>query len=290
MCRSASSITRPPSTAGGAVSGTGIGLRSPHIKEVLNTRPDVPWFEILADNHSAPGGRIVAELEQIRAHYPITFHCVGMSLGSVDPLDREYLKNLKTMMAHYQPAWVSDHLCFTHLGGEHYHDLLPLPYTEEALQHLGDRIAQVQDFLGERLLVENVSSYVNYAHSTLSEAEFLGALCERADCDLLLDVNNIHVSAFNHGFSATAFLDAVPLERVREVHLAGYEDMGPYLLDAHNHAVSEPVWSLFNELVRRAPHIPALIEWDNDIPSLQVLMNEAGKAESIVRMHEAARA
>jgi uncharacterized protein (UPF0276 family) len=170
----------------GSIAGTGIGLRSPHMCEVLDTQPDVPWFEILADNYTAAGGRTVMELMAIREHYPITFHCVGLSLGSSDPLDQEYLVRLKTMRTRYEPAWVSDHLCFSSLDGTHYHDLIPLPFTEEAVQHVATRIDVVQEYLGQRILIENVSSYMAYTHSILSEGEFLAAVSETADCNLLL--------------------------------------------------------------------------------------------------------
>ncbi len=266
---------------GAAITGVGIGLRSPHIDQLLATLPDIPWLEILADNHTAAGGRVAADLLRVAAHYPLTLHCVGMSLGGTDELDWHYLHGIKRVAEQCQPAWISDHLCFTALDGTQYHDLLPLPYTGECVRHVARRIDAVQDFLGRRLLIENVSSYVTYRHSVMSEAEFISALCAECDCDLLLDVNNIHVSAHNHGFAAQTFLDQVPLARVREVHLAGYEDQGDYLLDAHNHPVFEPVWELYRQLLQRAPDIPALIEWDNDIPPLAVLLAEADKARQL---------
>ena len=263
------------------VAGVGVGLRSPHIEQVLKDLPPVPWFEILADNHTAPGGLIPRQLEAVRSHYPVTLHCVGMSLGGTDPLDMDYLAGIKRLVRDYEPAWVSDHLCFSSHHDREYHDLLPLPYTEEALQHASERIRQVQDYLGERILVENVSSYLEYRHSTLSEPEFIAALAENADCDLLFDVNNAYVNQVNHGSPAGAFLDILPLERIREIHLAGYEDKGGYLIDAHNSKVTAQVWTCYAETMRCMPDIPTLIEWDNDIPAFEVLLEEARHAEQV---------
>lgn len=274
--------TRCPDTrVAGSITGTGIGLRTPHIREVLDTHPDVPWFEILADNHTSTGGRTAAELTAIRECYPITFHCVGLSLGSCDALDTPYLDRLKAMRDRYQPAWISDHLSFSSLDGTCYHDLLPLPYTEEAVSHVAGRINRVQEYLGERILIENVSSYMTYSHSMLSEAEFLSAVSGTADCDILLDINNIYVNEYNHGLSGINYLDTIPLQRVQEIHLGGYEDKGSFLLDAHNHTVSEPVWELYRECIRRIPGTPVLIEWDNDLPDFSVLLQEARQAERL---------
>jgi len=261
------------------VAGVGVGLRSPHIEQVLKDLPPVPWFEILADNHTAPGGLIPHQLEAVRCHYPVTLHCVGMSLGGTDPLDMDYLAGIKRLLRDYEPAWVSDHLCFSSHRDREYHDLLPLPYTEEALQHASERIRRIQDYLGERILVENVSSYLEYKHSTLSEPDFIAALAEDADCDLLFDVNNAYVNQVNHGSPAGAFLDVLPLERIREIHLAGYEDKGDYLIDAHNNRVTPPVWACYAETIRHMPDVPTLIEWDNDLPAFEVLLEEARHAE-----------
>ena len=270
------------------IAGVGLGLRSQHIDEVLLTQPDVPWFELLTDNHMAPGGLIPMQLEAIRGNYPITFHCVGMSLGGTDPLDMEYLRGVKTLIERYQPSLVSDHLCFSQHAQHNYHDLLPLPYNEETLQHFSQRIAQVQDILGTRILVENVSSYLTYQSSTISEAEFIAELLSRADCDLLLDINNVYVNAVNHGFSAREYLRKIPMQRVREIHLAGYEDRGAYLLDAHNNRVSTPVWELYEQVIKEYKNIPTLIEWDNDIPSFAVLREEAAAASVLIERHRVA--
>lgn len=264
------------------MSGVGIGLRDPHVTELLSGEPKAPWVELLADNHLAEGGLIAARLEAICERYPLTLHCVGMNLGGVEPLDRKYLQAVKHLMMRSRPAWVSDHLCFTRHGGHHYHDLLPLPYTEEALFHMVDRISQVQDFLGTRLLVENVSAYIAASDSSMDETEFLTALVNEADCDLLLDVNNLYVSQVNLGLDAGQVIAGLPVERIREVHLAGYEDKDGFLIDAHNNPVSEPVWTLFEALVARVPQVPVLIEWDNDIPSLDVLLAEAARAKAVI--------
>jgi uncharacterized protein len=264
-----------------ALTGTGLGLRGTHIDQVLTEKPDVAWFEILADNHIASGGVVPRQLAAVRSNYQLAFHCVGMSLGGTAPLDIDYLKRIKQMIREYEPAHVSDHLCFSSHAGHHYHDLLPIPYTSEALSHVVDRVKQVQDILDTRLLVENVSTYLGYQDSTLTEAEFLCALAAEADCDLLLDINNAYVNEVNHGIDARAFIQSLPVDRVREVHLAGFEDKGEYLIDAHNNQVAEAVWSLLAEVIRRSPAVPALIEWDNDIPSLEVLQAEARQAESV---------
>ena len=265
------------------IAGVGLGLRSQHIDEVLQTQPAVPWFELLTDNHMAPGGLIPVQLEAIRSNYPITFHCVGMSLGGTDPVDVEYLRGIKTLIERYQPSLVSDHLCFSQHGQHNYHDLLPLPYNEETLHHFSKRITQIQDILDTRILIENVSSYLSYRASTLSEAEFISELLSRTDCDLLLDINNIYVNAVNHGFSASEYLSKIPMQRVREIHLAGYEDRDSYLLDAHNSRVSPPVWELYEEVISKYPDIPTLIEWDNDIPSFTVLREEADAASALMQ-------
>ena len=274
--------------AANGIAGAGLGLRSQHIDEVLLTQPDIPWFELLIDNHMATGGLIPMQLEAIRGNYPITFHCVGMSLGGTDPLNMEYLRGIKTLIKRYQPSLVSDHLCFSQHAQHNYHDLLPLPYNEETLQHFSQRITQVQDILGTRILVENVSSYLTYQSSTVSEAEFIAELLSRTDCDLLLDINNVYVNAVNHGFSAREYLRKIPMQRVREIHLAGYEDRGSYLLDAHNNRVSTPIWALYEQVISDFQNIPTLIEWDNDIPSFAVLREEADTASALMERHRVA--
>lgn len=268
------------------VSGTGIGLRSPHINEILTDFPSIPWFELLADNHLVEGGLIPLQLEKICQHYPVTFHSVGLSLGSVDPLDLVYLGKLKKLMRQYDIAWLSEHCCFTSVDGFHSHDLLPVPYSEESLSYMVKRISQVQDFLGEQILIENVSSYMKFAESTLDEADFISELAEQADCLLLIDVNNIYVNHINQGLDVDKYLARLPYEKIKEIHLAGFDDRGDYILDAHNNPVAEPVWQLYEKLIQHIPNVPTLIEWDNDIPSLQRLIEESQKAEIIANKYK----
>lgn len=264
-----------------SIMGVGIGLRSPHVNEILTNLPSVPWFELLADNHMVEGGLIPLQLEKICQHYPVTFHSVGLSLGSVDPLNMDYLGKLKQLMQQHQVKWLSEHCCFTSVDGLHSHDLLPIPYSEESLQHMVQRISQVQDYLGERILIENVSSYMKFAESTVSEAEFMREVAEQSDCWLLIDVNNMYVNHINQGVDTDDYIKQLPLERIKEIHLAGFDDRGDYILDAHNNPVAEPVWKLYAQLIQQVPDVPTLIEWDNDIPSLQRLMQEAHKAQEI---------
>ena len=263
------------------ISGTGIGLRHCHIQDILSDKPAIPWFEILADNHLEPGGPVKQVLEIIRQDYAFSFHCVGMSLGGTDPLDRDYLQQLKQLMRYFEPGLVSDHLSFSSVNGRHYHELLPLPYTDESLRHVCQRITEVQDILGRRILVENPSSYLSYQHSHITEWEFMNAMATEADCHILLDVNNVYVSAFNHGFDANHYLKALSYAHVKEIHLGGFDDRGHYLLDAHNHPVAEAVWQLYASCMDNASHIPTLIEWDNDIPAFDMLTEQARLAESI---------
>lgn len=267
--------------ASSSIRGAGIGLRSVHIDEILQTKPCVPWLEILADNHLAQGGLVPAQLAAVREQYPVTFHCVGMSLAGTDPLDVAYLNSLKAMAIDIEPAWISDHICFTRFGEYHSHDLLPIPYTQETLKHVSERIYQAQDVLGERILIENVSSYLEFEQSDLSEAQFIAELLNMTDCRLLLDLNNVYVNAQNHIFDSMDYLDALPLDLVQEIHLAGFEDKGNYLLDAHNNKVSDPVWALYEHIIKKIPNVATLIEWDNDLPDLSVLLAEAQKAELI---------
>ncbi len=243
----------------------------------------MPWFEVLIDNHLAPGSVAIDQLDRIRADYPLTFHGVGLSLGSTDPLDVRYLRRIRELIEHYQPAWYSDHLCWISVGGVYVHDLLPLPYVEEAIHHVAARIRQVQDVLGRRILVENVSSYLAYEASVLEECEFLRLVAEEADCDVLLDVNNVHVSARNHGFDPAGYLAAIPPERVRELHLGGYDDRGTHLLDTHGAPVSPPVWELYEAALRRFGPVATLLEWDTDIPRFEVLEAEATRAAHLLK-------
>ena len=265
----------------------GLGLRAPHVSTILQKRPRVPWFEVLVDNYQVDGGPALHHLESVRRDYALTFHAVGMNLGGTDPLDKTYLARLKQLVDRFEPAFVSDHLCWNTVNGNCLHDLLPLPYEQTVIQHVADRISRVQDLLGCRLLLENVSSYLTYRHSIMEEWEFLVEITERADCNLLLDVNNIYVSAQNHGFDPLRYLDAIPVQRVRELHLAGYEDAGTHLLDTHGAPVHEPVWDLYRETLQVMGPRPTLIEWDNNIPAFDVLYAEGRKAT--VMMQEVCR-
>ncbi len=263
------------------ISGVGLGLRSCHYQHILAEQPVVPWFEVMTDNYMGAGGQPHHYLQQIAAQYPLTFHGVGLSLGSVRPLSDSYLDRLVELIDIYQPAWVSEHLCWSANTQHNSHDLLPMPYTEAAVRHMSERISQVQERLGRRILVENLSSYVTFAESEMTEWEYISEICQRADCDLLLDINNIHVSAVNHGFDAREYLAGMPLARVREMHLAGYEVQGDLLLDSHSQPVHPPVWQLYREAVALTGPVPTLIEWDNAIPAFSVLEQEARQAQQI---------
>jgi len=265
------------------ISGVGIGLRSQHIHEILTDLPAIPWLELLADNHLADGGLDVAQLQSIAEHYPLTLHCVGMSLASVDPLNKAYCLRIKQLAQQVNAAWVSEHLCFTSAMGFQSHDLLPIPYNEVTLKHCVNRVMQIQDLLGERLLIENVSSYMAFNNTDMSEIDFIVELAQQADCFLLVDVNNIYVNQVNQGLDAERYIDQLPLDRIKEIHLAGFQQQENFLLDAHNNPVSEPVWRLYQRLIKRKADIPTLIEWDNDIPPLQTLLNEAKKADRIMQ-------
>jgi uncharacterized protein (UPF0276 family) len=236
------------------------------------------WFEAISENFMVDGGRPLEVLEGVRNNYPIVLHGVSLSIGSADPLNRDYLEKLATLARRFEPAWISDHLCWTGVGGRNLHDLLPLPYTEEVVRHVVSRVREVQETLGRHILLENVSSYMTYRHSTLSEWEFLSAVAEEADCGILLDVNNVYVSAFNHGFEAERYLAGVPVERVVQFHTAGHSDHGSYLLDSHDHPVCEAVWALYEKAVRRFGSVATLIEWDDNIPEFATLAAAADEA------------
>lgn len=263
--------------------GHGVGLRTVHYGTVVDEQPAVDWFEVISENFMVEGGNPRRILRQVRERYPVVLHGVSLSLGSTDPLDPRYLDELAALARETQPAWVSDHLCWTSVGGHYSHDLLPLPYTEEALAHVAERVLRVQDKLKRQILVENVSSYVTFTQSSLTEWQFLAELCTRADCGLLLDVNNVFVSAFNHGFDARAFIDAIPVGRVGQVHLAGHSTHPTHLLDTHDHAVCDGVWELYRRAVRRFGRVSTLVEWDDHIPPLAEVLAESHKAAVIER-------
>jgi uncharacterized protein (UPF0276 family) len=264
------------------IAGAGIGRRSRHYQEILDTKPAIPWFEVLSENYFGAGGLPIYHLERVREHYPVTLHGVGMSLGSADPLNFDYLARLKKLSEKIEPVYISDHLAWISIDGRHVHDLLPLPYTEEALIHFADRVGQVQDYLGRRLLIENPSSYMGFKDVDMTEWEFLQELVKRADCDLLFDVNNVYVSSKNHGFDPLEYLHALPSDRVKEIHLAGYEEQDNYLFDTHGYRVHPPVWKLYEDTIKHLGSVPTLIEWDNDIPEFAVLVDEANKAQKVL--------
>jgi uncharacterized protein (UPF0276 family) len=258
----------------------GIGLRAPHVAQVLAEHPPVPWFEVHSENYFADGGPALAALDRIRANYPLSLHGVGLSLGSTDPLDMAHLAKLKRLADRTEPARISEHLCWSSVNGRHYNDLLPLPYTLEALDHVCARVSRVQDFLGREILVENVSSYFAFPESTLAEAAFVAAVAARTGCGLLVDVNNIYVNARNHGIDADAYLAAIPPVAVAEVHLAGFDISGPCLIDTHGTPVAPEVWSLYERALARFAPVATLIEWDADIPDFVVLQREAATAQA----------
>jgi uncharacterized protein len=259
----------------------GLGLRPEHYEEIADNPGQVSWFEALSENYMVPGGSPLRWLDRLRRDYPMALHGVSLSIGSIDPVDRRYLDELRALAERVQPMWISDHLCFTGLRGQNMHDLLPLPYTEEALNHVAERVMQVQDHLGRRLVLENVSSYVTYAASELSEWEFIAELSKRADCEILLDVNNVYVSAFNHEFDARTFLRAMPRERVRQFHLAGHTHKGSHIIDTHDEPIVPDVWTLYAEAVKLFPGVPTMIERDANIPPYAELLAELDEARRI---------
>ena len=265
----------------------GIGLRSPHHEAVLHGLPDVGWLEAHTENYFHDGGPAVRALERIRASYPLSLHGVGLGLGSVDALDREHLRRVRDAVRRFEPDLVSEHACWTHVDGEHFNDLLPLPYTEEAVEHLAARVRELQDFLGRQVLVENLSAYVAFRHSPLTEGAFLAAVVERSGCGLLLDVNNAYVNAHNLGLDLDAFLAEVPAHAIGEIHLAGHarRRIGDHelLIDDHGSAVCPAVWALYERALQRFGPVPTLIEWDNEVPALATLVEEAHTADTRLR-------
>lgn len=261
--------------------GFGLGLRREHYDDFINGHVAVDWLEIISENYMVSGGKPLYYLDKIREHYPLVMHGVSLSIGSVDPLNKTYLHELKTLAQRIQPKWISDHLCWTGTQGLNLHDLLPLPYTEEALTHLVNRITQVQDYLGQRILLENVSSYLSYSHSTISEWEFLSEIANKADCLILLDINNIHVSAHNHNFDPLTYLNAMPAHRIQQIHLAGHLNKGDYSIDTHDHEIIEAVWTLYAEAITRFGNVSTMIERDDDVPPLEILLSELQTARSI---------
>jgi uncharacterized protein len=264
------------------IEGVGLGLRPQHYTQLLQARPPLDWLEIISENYLVAGGKPLYYLDRIRELYPLVMHGVSLSIGSIAPLDFEYLARIRTLARRVRPGWLSDHLCWTGVDGLNLHDLMPLPYTGEALRHVANRIRQVQDFLGQRILIENVSSYVTYRSSEMTEWQFIAELAGEADCDLLLDVNNVHVSSVNHGFEAREYLDAMPAARVRQIHLAGHSRQGGFLIDTHDSAVPSAVWELYGHAARRLGSVPTMIERDANIPPLSELVAELQPARAIM--------
>ncbi|MCY7388192.1 MAG: DUF692 domain-containing protein [Burkholderiales bacterium] len=261
--------------------GFGLGLRTTHYDAILETRPALDWFEIISENYMVDGGRPLANLTRIRRDYPMAMHGVSLSIGSSEPLNADYLRGLKKLADRIEPAIISDHLCWTGVAGKNLHDLMPIPYTEDAVTHVVDRVRQVQDFLGCQILLENVSSYITFAQSEMSEWEFLRTIAERADCHILLDINNIFVSAFNHGFDPIKYVEGIPTDRVRQFHLAGHDNRGDIIIDTHDASVIAPVWALYAIACKRFGPVSTMIERDDNIPPLEELLVELGQARQI---------
>lgn len=258
--------------------GLGLGLRSTHYRHILEQRPSIGWFEVLSDNYIHTRGRPLELLTQIAERYPVAMHGVGLSIGSVDPLDFDYLARILDLSKRVGARWISDHICWSSVGGHHAHDLLPLPFTEEALWHTVERVRRVQDFLGQRLVLENPTHYLEFDGSTLREWEFISALASESDCGLLLDVNNLYVNSRNHGFDPRWALSRLPLERVVQFHVAGFSSDGDALIDTHDAPVAAPVWELLSEAWRLGARGSVLLEWDDQVPTFDVARAEVSKA------------
>ena len=254
--------------------GFGLGLRTEHYADILDGKPAVDWFEAVTENYLVAGGRPLHNLMRVRERFPVALHGVSLSIGSTGPLDLSYLAQVKALAARVKPVRISNHLCWTGVNGKNLHDLLPLPYTEEALAHVVARVRAVQEILGQRILLENVSSYLGFQESRMTEWEFVSAVATQADCLLLLDVNNVYVSSVNHEFDPLTYLDAIPADRVQQIHLAGHESHGDYLIDTHDQSVPDAVWSLYSEALKRFGRVPTMIERDANIPPLAELEAE----------------
>jgi hypothetical protein len=261
--------------------GFGLGLRPAHYESILASAPAVDWFEVLTENYLSTGGRPLHYLDAVRSRYPVTLHGVSLSIGSTDPLDEDYLRQLVLLAARCEPAWISDHLCWTGVGGINTHDLLPLPYTRDAIDHVSARIHAVQDRLRRPLVLENVSSYIGFSSSEMPEWEFLASIARKTGCQLLLDINNIYVNHRNSGLSPAASLEGIPTGTVRQVHLAGHQDLGDHCIDTHDAPVSQPVWELYESAIRRFGPVSTLLERDDNIPPLHELVGELDVARKI---------
>ena len=267
------------------LAGFGLGLRTPHYDAILNERHDIDWLEVITENYLVPGGKALDYLERIRERFPLVMHGVSLSIGSTDPIDLPYLAQVRALAARVEPHWISDHLCWTGIEGRNLHDLLPLPYTEEALDAVVARVGRVQEALGRQILLENVSSYLTYQASEMSEWEFLGEVAQRADCAILLDINNIYVSSVNHGFDPLTYLTSIPKSKVRQFHLAGHSDLGGHLIDTHDHPIALPVWNLYGAALAHFGAVPTMIERDDNIPELSELVAELDIARELGRRH-----
>lgn len=261
--------------------GFGLGLRKDYYSEILATQPAVDWFEIISENYFVDGGKPLYFLDAIREQYPIAMHGVSLSIGSTDPLNKPYLKKLKSLADRINPIFISDHLCWTSVGGINSHDLLPLPYTEASIKHIVERINFVQDYLGRQILLENLSSYVSFAESDMTEWDFVSEVVERADCMLLLDINNIYVSARNHHFDPLDYLKGVPAQRVMQHHLAGHSDYGDYIIDTHDAPVVDPVWQLYKVAAELFGPVSTMIERDDNMPTFSELLAELNYARTL---------
>jgi len=277
---------RPPRPAEAPCLGVGVGLRPVYSPQILERAGDpelgIDFVEAISENFMVPGGRPRRVLGEVRRALPVVLHGVSLNVGSADPLDAGHLDALDALARRVEPAWISDHLCWTGTGGHNLHDLLPLPYTEATLRHVATRVARVQERLGRRIALENVSSYAAFSHDALTEWEFLAGVADAADCGILLDVNNVFVSAHNHGFDALRYLAAIPPERVFQIHLAGHSVQGELLIDTHDHPVRPEVWTLYEAALRRIGPVSTLIEWDDRFPPLEVLVSEAARARAIL--------
>jgi uncharacterized protein len=266
-----------------ALTGFGLGLRSEHYQDFVSAPQHVDWLEIISENYLVAGGKPLYFLDRIRQDYPMVMHGVSLSIGSTDPLDMGYLNQLKSLSQRIQPAWISDHLCWTGTNTLNLHDLLPLPYTRLALRHVCSQIGRIQDFLGRALVLENPSSYVRFRQDQMSEWGFIREMVQISGCELLLDVNNVYVSSVNHGFDPHTFIDAMPAASVRQIHLAGHEDHGHYLIDTHDHPVADPVWDLYAYALAHIGRVPTMIERDDHIPPLPELLRELDQARQIAQ-------
>ena len=267
--------------------GFGIGLRSVHFDHILKNNPPIDWFEILSENYLDTGGRPLHVLDQVAERYPVVLHGVSLSVGSTDPVNFDYLKKLKDLAKRINARWVSDHLCWCGVTGRNTHDLLPMPYTTEALNHTVERVKIIQDFLERPIALENASTYLEFAASTIPESEFLATLAEKSGCGILLDVNNVYVSSFNHGFDPEKYIDQIPRDRVVQMHLAGHTNKGTHILDTHSDYVIDSVWKLYRYAHRRLGGVATLLEWDANIPAFDIVHGEALKARSFREQEDA---